>query len=171
MLRGYIVEGLGGAQFAPRDVISQLRRSQDSRTVTDSAPQLLSVLDPANPFGSTLPWPEVAHSNGSAMAPTRAAGAMIIVAAGRAEAYLSRGGKNLVLFARPEFNDATSEPLGTPAAQIDLIVRAIREAIGAGRLSPVNVEKINGSSVMDIATTDWVAAGARLTPKGLSIRA
>ena len=96
---------------------------------------------------------------------------MIIVAAGRAEAYLSRGGKNLVLFARPEFNDATSEPLGTPAAQIDLIVRAIREAIGAGRLSPVNVEKINGSSVMDIATTDWVAAGARLTPKGLSIRA
>lgn len=171
VLRGYIVEGLGGAQFAPRDVISQLRRSQDSRTVTDSAPQLLSVLDPANPFGSTLPWPEVAHSNGSAMSPTRAAGAMIIVAAGRAEAYLSRGGKNLVLFARPEFNDATPEPLGAPAAQIDLIVRAIREAIGAGQLSPVNVEKINGSSVMDIATTDWVAAGARLTPKGLSIRA
>ena len=105
------------------------------------------------------------------MAPTRSAGAMIIVAAGRAEAYVSRGGKNVVFFARPDFNDATSESPAIPAAQIDLVVRVLREAVRAGRLSPVTVEKVNGSSVMDINTTDWVAAGARLTPKGLSIRA
>ncbi|WP_296214712.1 DEAD/DEAH box helicase [uncultured Corynebacterium sp.] len=181
VLRGYIVEGLGGAQFAPRDVISQLRRAQDGRgesghgaEATSGAPtaaQILSVLDPANPFGSTLPWPAVAHSQSEAMAPTRAAGAMIVVVAGRAEAYVSRGGKNVVLFARPDFGDATPQQPTAPAAQINLVVGAIKEAIRAGRLSPVTVEKINGSSVMDIATTDWVAAGARLTPKGLSIRA
>lgn len=182
VLRGYIVEGLGGAQFAPRDVISQLRRAQDGRggeamnNSEASAPQLLSVLDPANPYGSTLPWPrsstvQPGSSSAESMAPTRSAGAMIIVAAGRAEAYVSRGGKNVVFFARPDFNDATSESPAIPAAQIDLVVRVLREAVRAGRLSPVTVEKVNGSSVMDINTTDWVAAGARLTPKGLSIRA
>lgn len=182
ILRGYIVEGLGGAQFAPRDVISQLRRAQDGRggeamnNSEASAPQLLSVLDPANPYGSTLPWPrsstvQPGSSSAELMAPTRSAGAMIIVAAGRAEAYVSRGGKNVVFFARPDFNDATSESPAIPAAQIDLVVRVLRKAIHAGRLSPVTVEKVNGSSVMDINTTDWVAAGARLTPKGLSIRA
>lgn len=191
VLRGYIVEGLGGAQFAPRDVISQLRRAQDERgnglggarsgagvgtgagelATSHNAPQLLSVLDPANPFGSTLPWPEVSHSAAEGMAPTRTAGAMIVIATGRAEAYVSRGGKNVVLFARPDFGDATSAELGAPAQQIDLVVRTLKEAIRAGRLSPVTIEKVNGSSVMDISTTDWVAAGARLTPKGLSIRA
>ncbi|OFT36865.1 DEAD/DEAH box helicase [Corynebacterium sp. HMSC08A12] len=197
VLRGYIVEGLGGAQFAPRDVISQLRRAQDGRgnglggtrsaaggvgsgaagigtgkmAASEHAPQLLSVLDPANPFGSTLPWPEVSHSATEGMAPTRAAGAMIIIAAGRAEAYVTRGGRNVVLFARPDFGDATSAELGASAPQIELVVGILKEAIRAGRLSPVTIEKVNGSSVMDIATTDWVAAGARLTPKGLSIRA
>ena len=191
VLRGYIVEGLGGAQFAPRDVISQLRRAQDGRenglggarsgvgvgtgagelATSHNEPQLLSVLDPANPFGSTLSWPEVSHSAAEGMAPTRTAGAMIVIATGRAEAYVSRGGKNVVLFARPVFGDATSAELGAPAQQIDLVVRTLKEAIRAGRLSPVTIEKINGSSVMDISTTDWVAAGARLTPKGLSIRA
>ncbi|SCX05418.1 DEAD/DEAH box helicase [Corynebacterium jeikeium] len=196
VLRGYIVEGLGGAQFAPRDVISQLRRAQDGRgnglggtrsgagvggvgggagvgelATSHNAPQLLSVLDPANPFGSTLPWPEVSRAAAEGISPTRTAGAMIIIAAGRAEAYISRGCKNVVLFARPDFGDATSAELGTSAPQIDLVVGALKEAIRAGRLSPVTIEKVNGSSVMDIATTDWVAAGARLTPKGLSIRA
>lgn len=197
VLRGYIVEGLGGAQFAPRDVISQLRRAQDGRenglgnghsdgagvggvggstgargvAMPEHVPQLLSVLDPANPFGSTLPWPEVSRSAGEGMAPTRTAGAMIIIAAGRAEAYVSRGAKNVVLFARPDFGDATSAELGASAQQIDLVVRTLKEAIRAGRLNPVTIEKVNGSSVMDIATTDWVTAGARLTPKGLSIRA
>lgn len=196
VLRGYIVEGLGGAQFAPRDVISQLRRAQDglgnglggTRSGADvggvgggagagelatshNAPQLLSVLDPANPFGSTLPWPEVSRATAEGISPTRTAGAMIIIAAGRAEAYISRGCKNVVLFARPDFGDATSAELGASAPQIDLVVGALKEAIRAGRLSPVTIEKVNGSSVMDIATTDWVAAGARLTPKGLSIRA
>uniref|UniRef100_UPI00260134FC Lhr family helicase n=1 Tax=uncultured Corynebacterium sp. TaxID=159447 RepID=UPI00260134FC len=178
VLRGYIVEGLGGAQFAPRDVISQLRRMQDGRghtagelAASERAPQLLSVLDPANPFGSTLPWPEVSSATAEGMAPARTAGAMIIISAGRAEAYVSRGGKNVVLFARPDFGDATSAALGASAAQIDLVVGTLKEAIRAGRLSPVAIEKVNGSSVMDISTTDWVAAGARLTPKGLSIRA
>ncbi|CAM2759754.1 DEAD/DEAH box helicase [Corynebacterium jeikeium] len=178
VLRGYIVEGLGGAQFAPRDVISQLRRAQDGRSrdagepaTPGNAPQLLSVLDPANPFGSTLPWPEVSRSTAEGISPTRTAGAMIIIAAGRAEAYVSRGGKNVSLFSRPDFGDATSAELGASAPQIDLVVGALKEAIRAQRLSPVTIEKVNGSSVMDIATTDWVAAGARLTPKGLSIRA
>ena len=122
-------------------------------------------------MGSEMCIRDRAHSQSEAMAPTRAAGAMIVVVAGRAEAYVSRGGKNVVLFARPDFGDATPQQPTAPAAQINLVVGAIKEAIRAGRLSPVTVEKINGSSVMDIATTDWVAAGARLTPKGLSIRA
>ncbi|UBI06594.1 DEAD/DEAH box helicase [Corynebacterium falsenii] len=164
VLRGYIVEGLGGAQFAPRDVIDQLRRmDENAADVADF--HLLAAVDPANPFGAALPWPDPVDG---ATAPTRAAGALVILQRGRVVAYLTRGGKNITVFPRPSFTD---EQAHVGSTEVSEVMRAVVASIRQGQLSPLTVEKINGLSVMETDTRPWVAEGARLTPKGLSIRA
>ncbi|RAV32997.1 Lhr family helicase, partial [Corynebacterium heidelbergense] len=69
VLRGYIIDGLGGAQFASRPVINQLRRMDalvpdenaapepTQNAASEPRPILLAATDPANPFGAALPWP------------------------------------------------------------------------------------------------------------------
>lgn len=53
--RGYLVEGLGAAQFAPPAAIDQLR-AQGSRSAADGEPDtlVLAATDPANPYGAAL---------------------------------------------------------------------------------------------------------------------
>ncbi len=48
--RGYFVKGLSGAQFALPDAVEQLRKPRQQQV-------LLSAVDPANPYGSLLPFP------------------------------------------------------------------------------------------------------------------
>ena len=52
--RGYFVEGLGGAQFALPGAVERLR----AQPAGDERPLVLSALDPAQPYGAVLPWPE-----------------------------------------------------------------------------------------------------------------
>src|SRR5207302_5779456 len=52
--RGYFVEGLGGAQFALPGAVERLR----AQPTGDGAPVVLSAVDPAQPYGAALPWPE-----------------------------------------------------------------------------------------------------------------
>ena len=63
--RGYFVEGLGGAQFALPGAVERLRAVGES----DDA-LVLSAVDPAQPYGAALPWPERA-GRGRAVAPRR----------------------------------------------------------------------------------------------------
>ncbi len=51
--RGYFVEGLGGSQFALPGAVDRLRAERNDRLA------VLAATDPANPYGSVLPWPEV----------------------------------------------------------------------------------------------------------------
>ena len=57
--RGYFVESLGGAQFAVASTVDRLRSHQDSVDKDRPAYQavVLAAADPANPYGSALPWP------------------------------------------------------------------------------------------------------------------
>ncbi|HIW94999.1 MAG TPA: DEAD/DEAH box helicase [Candidatus Corynebacterium gallistercoris] len=163
VLRGYIVEGLGGAQFAPREVIEQLRQTdQDSSrdTVHEGGEiHLLAAVDPANPYGAALPWP--AHPE-DAPAPSRSAGALVLLCGGRALAYLTRGGKNITTFTR----DAESAPARETIA---MVVEGLAVASHNKKISPVTIEKINGHAVLETDTRAWQNAGAWLTPKGLKI--
>ncbi|MCB1245851.1 MAG: DEAD/DEAH box helicase, partial [Acidimicrobiia bacterium] len=84
--RGYFVEGLGGAQFAVPGAVDRLR---------DSSPDgftILSVTDPANCFGSVLPWPE------SGTAVTRRAGARVAIVDGSLVAWMDPSGKRAAVF-------------------------------------------------------------------------
>ncbi|HEX6946434.1 MAG TPA: DEAD/DEAH box helicase [Acidimicrobiia bacterium] len=84
--RGYFVEGLGGAQFALPGAVDRLR-SRPSHP-----PLWLAATDPANLYGTVLPWPE------SETRLAREAGAYVIVADGELLAYLDRSRTGLTMF-------------------------------------------------------------------------
>lgn len=52
--RGYFVEGIGALQFADASAVDGLRRSAEE---TPNA-IVISAIDPAQPFGIAVPWPE-----------------------------------------------------------------------------------------------------------------
>jgi ATP-dependent Lhr-like helicase len=105
--RGYFVAGLGATQFAlpaAIDLLRSLRNSAAPSNSGDSKPEfvLLAATDPANPYGSTLKWPDLpAEAADTETAPrvvTRTAYAQVILCAGRLVAWLRRGNPNLLVF-------------------------------------------------------------------------
>ena len=87
--RGYLVDGLGGAQHALPGAIERLRELRDPAT---GAPALvLAAGDPANPYGVALRWPAQAAGRAS-----RTAGALVVLRNGEPLAFLERGGKTLL---------------------------------------------------------------------------
>ncbi len=89
--RGYFVEGLGGAQFAWPGVIDRLRRVRDEDP--DGVVVILSAIDPANPYGWLLPWPE--YRDERARGARRVAGAAVVLVDGEPVLYLDKGGRRL----------------------------------------------------------------------------
>ena len=164
VVRGYVVEGLGGAQFTTRDVIEQVRAFADSpdRTAWPSGVEapgavVLAALDPANPYGSILPWPEhpTAH-------PARASGALVVLADGVCLAHLTRGGRTLTLFA----DDDTRQD------RAELVTRALLGAIGEGRMERLRIEEVDGHRVGASGLEPALrAAGGRISPKGIVLEA
>ena len=125
--RGYFVEGLGGTQFALPGAIDRLRAIEPSEDVA-----ILAASDPANPYGTLLPWPE--HTEGRV---SRTAGAYVILHDGNPLAYLERGGKRVILI--EDINGMTD--LHETAAA------ALREI---GRKHPrLTIETIDGEPAID----------------------
>src|SRR4029079_14943065 len=81
--RGYFVEGLGGAQFALPAAVERLRDVREREA--GGATAVLSAIDPANPYGATVPWPE------SPRKLQRAAGAWVVLVGGSLALYVERG--------------------------------------------------------------------------------
>ena len=100
--RGYFVEGLSAAQFAWAGAIDQLRQSRQQEPSWDETAEessrglVLSAVDPAQPYGGLLPWPE----NGGR--PRRVAGAKLVLADGRPCLFLEKGMRKLTAFAAME---------------------------------------------------------------------
>jgi len=97
--RGYFVAGHGGVQFALPGADEDLRAQ---RTKAEDAPlaQVLSAVDPANPYGALLPWPE---REGSANAGrlARSAGAFVVLHQGALVGYLHSAGALSTFGAEP----------------------------------------------------------------------
>jgi ATP-dependent Lhr-like helicase len=129
--RGYFVEGLGGAQFALPGAVERLR----APSPIDSPPLVLAAVDPAQPYGSVLPWPD---RNSSAKTP-RTAGAYIVLSAGEPVIYLERGGRALQTLTAPD--DARLWPAFT----------ALVEHVRAGRIKRLALERIDGQPALTSA--------------------
>ena len=173
-MRGYVIDGLGAAQFSTPAIIDRLRGLADSPDVTGwpsgtTEPEtfVLAACDPANPYGAALPWPQRDDADGKTTGgPTRSAGALVVLIDGLPIAHLTRGGKTLTTFVE-------SLPDGIDPAEVyPRLVSALTDMVARGALSPLVVEKCNGSP---IHKTDAAAhlreAGAGITPKGVRISA
>ena len=126
---------------------------------TDPAVIVLSAVDPANPYGNVLPWPE--HPTAR---PSRAAGALVVLADGVCLAHISRGGRRLTLYP-PSWPQAASRQ--EVAA---LVTAAIHRAAVNGRLARVKIEEVDGERVGATDLMDTMrAAGARVSPQGVVI--
>ena len=119
--RGYFVEGLGGSQFALPGAVDRLRSLRES----GGGVIAMAATDPANAYGTVLPWPQT----DGRMA--RAAGAYCVVDDGRLVLYLERGGRSLL-------TNGEVQPTHMQA----LIARATV----AGR---VELQKVDGIPVME----------------------
>lgn len=158
VLRGRFVEGLGGAQFADRLIVDRLRGVADAlRPGAGEVAIGLSAVDPANPFGTVVPWPV----HGSAVRPVRRAGAVVVIGGGRLLMYLAQGGRQLLTF----FDADDPSLAGTTAAAAQALASALRR----GRRSSFTVELIDAAPARRDGLMDALrAAGFSSAPKGIS---
>jgi ATP-dependent Lhr-like helicase len=153
--RGYVVEGLGAAQFAVRGAVDRLRTT--SRAI-DVAPEavVLAATDPAQPYGAALPWPPVLGD--TRHRPGRKAGALVVLVDGMPTFYVERGGHSLLSF--------TDEK-----PTLRLAADALAGAVKAGWLGQLAVRHADGEHALSSALAAILTeAGFRPTPKGLRLR-
>lgn len=135
--RGYFVAGRGATQFALPGAEERLRAPSPAPDDEPARATVLAATDPANPWGSLLPWPLA-----KGRAAQRAPGARVVLLDGRLLAWLSRGGHHVATFLAEE------EPARSEDA--DRLAAALVELSGAPRA--------HGPRTTMIATIDGVAA-------------
>ena len=156
--RGYVVEGLGAAQFAVPGAIDRVRAL--SRSGDEDEPGsavVLAAADPAQPYGAALPWPEPGGE--TRHRPGRKAGSLVVLVAGEAALYVERGGRSLLSFTEDE---------GVLRTAAEGLARAVRE----GWLEQLAVQRTDGAGALGSRIAEILTdAGFRATPKGLRLRA
>ncbi|MQY15394.1 ATP-dependent RNA helicase SrmB [Streptomyces sp. RB5] len=165
--RGYVVEGLGAAQFAMDGAVDRLRAVAASRErAGDGAPGpatgpralVLAAADPANVYGAALGWPD--PPQGSTHKPGRKAGALVVLVDGDLTMYVERGGKTLLVWPPP------ADPRFTAAA--DALASAAKDGVLG---TTVTLERINGTPALDSPYGHALEmAGFTATPRGLRLR-
>ena len=125
--RGWFVEGLSGAQFARPGVVDRLRGHRDDPPET----RVIAAYDPANPYGSLLPWPVTDEAGPR---PRRVAGARVILVDGEPVLFVDKGGRSVVTLA------GWSEP-----ERAERAVHALEEARG-GRFKTLHIDRIDGAA-------------------------
>jgi len=127
--RGYFIEGLGGAQFALAGAVERLR----SQSLDDEEVVILATTDPANPYGSTLPWPKGERRR----RPSRTPGSYLLMRAGAPMLYLEKGGKGIL---RLDESLAGEELIG--------LLGKLASAAEDGRVTPLKVERFDGEPLI-----------------------
>jgi ATP-dependent Lhr-like helicase len=149
--RGYFVSGVGATQFAlpaALDLLRSLREPGEDREVV-----ALSATDPANPYGTILPWPHSQHETGRG--PTRTVGSLVIIVDGALAAYISRGARQLLVFL-PEDEPARSTVGRALAARL----------AGLARDAGLLIAEVNGVPTSDHPIAPYLL-GAGFTPSAM----
>jgi len=157
--RGYFVEGLSGAQFARPGSVDRLRAGRDPWDESGDLDEIsyLPALDPANPWGSLLPWPPCGDDRKAAR-PRRVAGAWLLLHQGRPVLYLGPNGRQLTSF---------PANLGDPAVR-HAAFAALTKLPKAQRRGALVIEKIDARPVLESPLADeLLAAGFVRDYRGL----
>ncbi|MFE7571412.1 ATP-dependent helicase [Streptomyces sp. NPDC057539] len=161
--RGYVVEGLGAAQFAMDGAVDRLRAAATARDRADAHPSpravVLAAADPANAYGAALPWPD--PPDGAGHKPGRKAGSLVVLVDGELTLYMERGGKTLLAW-----------PTDPEDPSLSAAAEALASAARAGALGTVTVERTNGTPALTSPLGRALeSAGFHATPRGLRLRA
>jgi ATP-dependent Lhr-like helicase len=130
--RGYFVEGLGGAQFALPGAVERLRELRPREHEEEREALVLAASDPAQPYGSALPWPKRAGARAA-----RVAGALVVLLGGEPALFVERGGRSLVPLRDPD--DEWLRPA----------VAALVAHVKGGGVKRLAVERFDGEPVVD----------------------
>lgn len=165
--RVYAIEGAGGAQFALPGVVDEIRLLSGADTKHDVV--VLLAVDPANPFGSIIAWPEL-DPDRSTMRPTRRAGALVALRGGELLGWLDPSGANLVTFTDRERGDVHT--IDNRAELLRAFARARVRFTERSRsiLTSIDGSSLLGGSVRSASVGPWVhaaqQAGLSEVPRG-----
>ncbi|MBI4455506.1 MAG: DEAD/DEAH box helicase [Acidobacteria bacterium] len=155
--RGYFVKGLGAMQFALPQALEGLR---DFRELPgEDEVVLLAAADPANPYGSILPWPTLVWPG----ALSRSVGCYVILVNGALVAYIGRSESQFFVFL-PQ-----SEP------QRSRVARSVAEAlvswVRSGRRKALFISSVNGAPAPESELAQALLhAGFVSGPRGFMLR-
>ncbi|RWZ50056.1 DEAD/DEAH box helicase [Labedella phragmitis] len=160
--RGYIIDGLGAAQFSTSGTVDRVRTFVRSEPRGEKPGErltsvTLAATDPANPYGAALPWPSN-ETTGTKHRPGRKAGGLVTIVDGELVFYLERGGSSLLVF-------TTDDQLVRDAAV------SLANVVRDGRVEKLAVENVNGEFALGSPLSlPLREAGFAETPRGLRIR-
>ena len=92
-------------------------------------PGEMVATDPANPWGSLLPWPREGGDAAPTRSPQRVPGARVIMHDGKLLAWLGRGGSSMVTFLPKDEPDATHAAKALGEALVGIAKRRARIAL------------------------------------------
>lgn len=145
--RGYFVAGLGATQFALPAAVDLLRQLRTAPQEEKPEFVHMAASDPANPYGSVLPWPALpAMPDDAESAPrilTRAAYAEVILRNGQLVAWLRRNNPNLLVFLPAD----EPERSHTAAGLAHFLCTRGQQRMHAGSHRGVLITTINGLPV------------------------
>jgi ATP-dependent Lhr-like helicase len=169
--RGYFVAGLGATQFALPAAVDLLRQLRTEPPQEKPEFVQLAATDPANPYGSVLPWPDLpVAADDAESAPrvlTRAAYAEVILRNGELIAWLRRGNPNFLVFLPAE------EPQRSQAASglAHFLCSRGQERLRGSHHQGVLITTINGQPVAAHPMAHFLMdAGFHPGPLGMHLR-
>jgi ATP-dependent Lhr-like helicase len=141
--RGHFVSGLRGAQYAAPQAVDLLRAQPEGVGAL-----VLSAIDPCNPYGALVPWPDVEET------PRRVPGAEVVLLAGAPVLYVEAGGRGLRLLAGPE--------------ALARVLPALRRAAERRQHRQLRIEQIDGEPALRSAKAKLLEGGGfRVEPNAL----
>jgi ATP-dependent helicase Lhr and Lhr-like helicase len=169
--RGYFVAGLGATQFALPAALDLLRRLRTAPDETKAEFVQVAATDPANPYGSVLPWPTPAVAPEDAeSAPrvlTRASYAEVILRNGELVAWLRRDNPNLLVFLPAEEPERTHVAAGLA----HFLCARGQQRLEAGERRGMLISTINGMPVAAHMLARFLMdAGFHPGPLGMNLR-
>jgi ATP-dependent Lhr-like helicase len=188
--RGYFIEGMGGAQFALPAAVERLRATPELAIAGDRDVQsivghaagaigaapgeqrqrtlVIAAADPAQPYGAALAWPKREAVESRTARPARVAGAYVVLVADEPVLYVERGGRSLLTLA----DTSDRREAGLEADPVREALVALAEAVRAGRLGKLALERIDGEPAIGSAlAATFVELGFHPGPRRLTLTA
>jgi ATP-dependent Lhr-like helicase len=151
--RGHFVTGFSGAQYAHPGAVDRLRAARDEAAAAPEV-RVYATVDPANPWGALLPWPELPEG---AARPRRAPGVRVVLVDGRPVFVVEAAGDKLTYF---------------PGAADAAAVTALRQLAARARHRELRFAQVNGAPALRSPHADALErAGLRVEPGSLVVSA